>query len=237
MIQRVRTVGRMVPLVVCAFAIASLQAQNDSAKPKSQSSSGDDDARTPSTAVPRKQPGQLSTAAAVPPLTVGEKFQYRVVGSFGVRGLIGNLTGAAIGQATNTPGEWGQGWGAYGKRYASGLGGTLCRQVFAFTLESAFHEDPRYFPSTERSKRARVRNVLKSVVITHTDSGESEFAYARVISAFGAGQLVNTWQPASTGHVSDGLERGIIVLGVDAGFNLLQEFVPFTRPKSVRHGP
>jgi hypothetical protein len=78
---------------------------------------------------------------------------------------------------------------------------------------------------------------LKSVVITHTDSGESEFAYARVISAFGAGQLVNTWQPASTSHVSDGLERGIIVLGVDAGFNLLQEFVPFTRPKSVRHGP
>lgn len=237
MIKRVRSVGRIVPIILFTFAVSSLQAQNDSAKPRSQSSSGDEDAHAPSTAIPRKQPGQPSTPATVPPLTVGEKFNYRVVGSFGVRGVFGNLTGAAIGQAMNTPGEWGQGWGAYGKRYASGLAGTLSRQVFAFTLESAFHEDPRYFPSTEKSNRARMRNVLKSVIITHTDSGDTQFAYARVISAFGAGQFVNTWQPRSTGHVSDGLERAVIILGVDAGFNLLQEFVPFTRPKALRHGP
>jgi hypothetical protein len=204
------------------FASILSQAQNDAA---------------PSAPTPRRQPGQLPGSRSVPPLTIGEKFNYRVIGSFGVRGLSGNVVGAAIGQAMNTPGEWGQGWGAYGQRYASGLGGTLSRQVFAFTLESALHEDPRYFPSRERSKRARVMNVLKSVIITHTDSGETQFAYARVISAFGAGQLVNTWQPRSTGHVSNGLERAIIVLGVDAGFNLLQEFVPFTRPKALRHGP
>jgi hypothetical protein len=205
------------------FASILLQAQNDSGG---------------STAAPQKQqPGQLPVSRSVPPLTIGEKFKYRVVGSFGIRGLLGNTVGAAIGQATNTPGEWGQGWGAYGERYASGLGGTLSRQVFAFTLESALHEDPRYFPSQERSKRARVRNVLKSVIITHTDSGDTQFAYARVISAFGAGQLVNAWQPRSNGHVSDGLERAFIVLGVDAGFDLLQEFVPFTRPKALRHRP
>ena len=57
---------------------------------------------------------------------------------------------------------------------------------------------------------------------------------ARVISAFGAGQLVNVWQPRSTSHVSDGIERAFIVLGVDAGFNLMQEFLPFTRPKALQ---
>ncbi len=154
-----------------------------------------------------------------------------------MRGLVGNFVGAAIGQWSNTPSEWGQGWGAYAERYASGLGNTFSRQVFAFTLDSLLHEDPRYFPSEDRSKGARIKNVLKSVVIARTDSGEDHFAYSHVISAFGAGQLVNVWQPRSTDHFSDGVERGFIILGVDAGFNLAQEFVPFMRPKSLKHGP
>jgi hypothetical protein len=182
-----------------------------------------------------QQPGQLLNTLSAPPLSVGDKFKYRVVGSFGIRGLLGNIVGAAIGQATNTPGEWGQGWGAFGERYASGLGGTLSRQVFAFTLESVLHEDSRYFPSAQKTKRARIENVLKSVIITHTDSGDTRFAYSRVVSAFAAGQLVNAWQPRSNGHVIDGVERAFIVLGVDAGFDLLQEFVPFARPKAFRN--
>jgi hypothetical protein len=192
--------------------------------------------QTPSGATPR-QPGQLRSSVSVAPLTVGDKFRYRIVGSFSLRGVLGNVVGAAIGQAMNTPSEWGQGWGAYAERYASGLGGTLSRQTFAFTLESVLHEDPRYFPSEEKTKGARIKNVLKSVVITRTDSGGNQFAYGRVISAFGAGQLVNAWQPRSNGHVSDGIERAFIVLGVDAGFNLMQEFFPFTRPKPLKHRP
>lgn len=234
MTSRVRNAGRIAPILLFTCAAVSLGAQNDSAEPKSQSNSAGQDTQTPSTAAPRRQPGQLPMSVSVPPLTIGQKFTYRVAGSFGVRGLLGNFVGAAIGQALNTPGEWGQGWGAYSERYASGLGGSLSRQVFAFTLESAFHEDPRYFPSRGKTKRSRLGHVLKSVVITHTDSGETQFAYARVISAFGAGQLVNVWQPRSNGHVSDGITRAFIVLGVDAGYDLMQEFLPFARPKPLR---
>jgi hypothetical protein len=214
-----------------------LPAQNNVARSTLQSAFATQGTQTPPGPLPRQQPGQLPDRVSVPPLTVGDKFRYRVVGSFSLRGLLGNVVGAAIGQAMNTPSEWGQGWGAYGERYASGLGGTLSRQTFAFTLESILHEDPRYFPSEEKTKGARIKNVLKSVVITRTDSGDDRFAYGRVISAFGAGQLVNAWQPRSNGHVSDGIERAFIVLGVDAGFNLMQEFFPFTRPKPLRHRP
>jgi hypothetical protein len=224
-------------VVLSILADTSLQAQNDAARSTLQSASENQNTQTPSTATPWQQPGQLPNPISVPPLTVGDKFKYRIVGSFSLRGLLGNLVGAAIGQSTNTPSEWGQGWGAYAERYASGLGGTLSRQAFAFTLESVLHEDPRYFPSEEKIKGARIKNVLKSVVITRTDSGNDRFAYGRVISAFGSGQLVNAWQPRSTGHVSDGIERAFIVLGVDAGFNLMQEFFPFTRPKPLRHRP
>jgi hypothetical protein len=171
------------------------------------------------------------------PLSVHDKFKEDVIQTLGFRGLLGAAIGASIGQATNTPGEWGQGSAAYGKRFASSLGGSLSRQTFSFVLESVTHEDPRYFPATEHSKKARIWNVVKQTVITRTDSGGSSFAYATVISAFGAGQLVNTWQPKSNGHVSDGIERGFITLGLDGASNLMQEFVPWLRPRELRKKP
>ncbi len=212
---------------------AALPAQTNSPDPAAQRDSARTDPNVKQSAF--KQPGVPRDSSTTPPLTAAEKFRYRIIDEFGIRGVIGNLAGAAIAQATNTPAEWGQGWGAYGKRYASGFGTTLSRQLFAFTLETALHEDPRYFPSTETTFGARVKHALKYVLVARTDSGSDSFAYARVISAFGAGQFVNVWQPRSTGHVSDGIERSFITLGVDAGFNLAQEFIPSFRPKPFRH--
>ena len=143
--------------------------------------------------------------------------------------------GAAIGQARNAPHEWGQGFVGFADRYGSGFGGNLSRQTFAFALESAFHEDPRYFPSEAGTPKQRALNALKQVIVCKTDSGRPEFAYARVFSQFGAGQFVNVWQPKSTGSVSSGFVRAIIGLGADAAYNFMQEFLPFTRPSSLRH--
>lgn len=183
----------------------------------------------------QQQPGQLSNTVSAPPFTVGGKFSYRVVQSFGARGFLGAAVGAAIGQGLNTPHEWGQGAQGFGRRYASGFSGNFSRQTFSFVLESAFHEDPRYFPSEEKGKKQRAFNALKQIIRCKTDGGGDSFAYGRVFSAFGAGQLVNAWQPKSTGSVGDGIKRGFITLGADAGFNFLQEFFPFARPASLRH--
>ena len=184
-----------------------------------------------------QQPGILRDTMTAPPVTIEGKFKAHAVQVFGIRGLLGAAFGAAIGQGTNTPGEWGQGWGPYGERFASGFGNNLDRQFFAFTLESAFHEDARYFPSTEKSKIARIKNVIKQIAFTKTDSGATTFAYGRVISAFGAAQLTNTWQPKSTGTVGQGLERTAIMFSGDAAINLMQEFIPFTRSEVFRHRP
>jgi hypothetical protein len=107
--------------------------------------------------------------------------------------------------------------------------------VFAFTLESAFREDPRYFPLEGKSKKQRMINALKQSIFAKKDNGDATFAYGRVFSAFGAAQLANEWQPKSTGSVADGFVRGLITLGGDTAYNFLQEFVPFTRPRSLRH--
>jgi hypothetical protein len=172
--------------------------------------------------------GSTQTAA---PLTTREKFNYRMVQMFGLKGLAGASVGAAIGQARDAPHEWGQGAVGFADRYVSSVGGTLTRNSMEFAIESVFHEDPRYFPSTEKGFKARLKNVLLQTVVTRTDSGRARFAYARVGSAFANSQLVNAWQPPSTGGVGDGVIRGLISLGADAGYNFLQEFVSFLRPK------
>lgn len=168
------------------------------------------------------------------PFSVGKKFQYRVGQSFGLRGLAGPLVGAAIGQAMDSPSEWGQGFGGLATRYASGFGGNLSRQTIAFGLEATLHQDPRYFPSKAKGFKARLKNVLLQTIVARKDSGGNQFAYARVVSAFASAQVVNAWQPNSTGSFTDGLTRGCITLGADAGLNFLQEFVPFLRPREFR---
>lgn len=186
---------------------------------------------------PGQQPDvlRLPNTVKAPPFTVADKFSYRVVQSFGLRGLGGSLIGAAIGQARDAPHEWGQGVEGFATRYGSGVAGNLSRQTFAFVLESAFHEDPRYFPSEDKSNKQRMLNAVKQVFVCKTDKGTSSFAYGRVISQFASGQFTNLWQPASTGSVSDGFVRAFIGLGADAAYNFMQEFIPFTRPRSLRH--
>jgi hypothetical protein len=209
---------------VCLTSLFGQQASENPPQPGQLAQAG------PTTQPETQLPDTMSGA----PFTIGDKWDYRVVQSIGLRGLAGSVIGAAIGQARNAPSEWGQGVQGFSKRYVSGFAGNLSRQTFAFALESAFHEDPRYFPSEGSSKKARALNAAKQVFLCKTDAGGSEFAWARVISNFGGGQFDNLWQPKSTGSVTDGVIRSFIGLGADAAYNFMQEFIPFTRPHSLR---
>jgi hypothetical protein len=184
---------------------------------------------------PANLPDQIGPTMTADPLSIAEKFDYRLKQSFVLHGFAGAVFGAAIGQERDVPREWGQGWGAYATRYAADLGTDLSRQSIAFGLESALHEDPRYFPSEEKGFRARMKNALLQTVVTRTDSGKETFAWARMGSAFAAGEFANVWQPPSTGTPGRGLTRGCVMLGGDLAYNFLQEFVPFVRPHSLRH--
>jgi hypothetical protein len=184
---------------------------------------------------PANLPAQVGSTMSAARFSVHDKFDYRVVQTFGLHGVAGAAVGAAIGQARDAPHEWGQGVPGFATRFGSGFGGQLSRQTMAFGLETALHEDPRYFPSKEKGFRARIRNVALQTLTTRKDSGKERFAYSRIASAFGTGQLVNAWQPASSRGVGIGITRGFITLGTDAGYNFLQEFFPFLRPRSLRH--
>ena len=180
-------------------------------------------------------PGTVPASA----LTPAEKFNYRVIQSFGWQALTGSAISAGIDQWQHSPRQWRQRMQGYSSRYSSTLGADFSRQSLAWGLESGLREDPRYIPSTEKTNRTqRLLNALKQVFLTKKDSGNDGFAYSRVISAFGAAQLVNAWQPKGENSFNDGLARGGIILAGDAIYNVLQEFIPKARPPELRdHKP
>lgn len=223
--------------VVAAAQSSRAQPSQDSTtqqRPPEQSSTPPQPGQTHEPGAP-PQALQIPNTETAPPFTVRDKFDYRVVQSYGLRGFVGAGISAVFGQGLDSPHEWGEGVEGYAERYGSAFAGNFSRQTFAFVLESAFREDPRYFPSEDKSKKARLLNALKQVIVCKEDNGNASFAYARVFSDLGAGQFANLWQPKSTGGVGNGFKRGFIGLGADAAYNLMQEFVPFTRPSSLRH--
>jgi hypothetical protein len=180
-------------------------------------------------------PGLLERTLTAETLTSHEKFKYRVVEQFGIRGFLGTAISAGIGEGLDIPDAWGPHWDGYAKRYASGFGLGISRQVFALGLDDILHQDPRYYPSSQLRSGPRLENVLKQVVITKNDNGQAAIASSRILSALGAGLLANAWQPEGHRSIADGLERGGLSLAGDAAFFFLQEFVPFTRNSVFRH--
>ncbi len=163
-----------------------------------------------------------------------EKFIYDTKNVFGPVPLILNALGAGLGQALNSPSQWGQGAEGYADRFASSFGTNMAHQYIGFGLESALHEDPRYMLSKDRSAKGRLKSVLRQSFTARKDAGGDTFAYARIGSAFGAGLLSNTWQPHGSNGIGDGFTRGAEILAIDIGSNLAQEFIPFVRRFQVR---
>ncbi len=180
-------------------------------------------------------PGFLEHTLTAKKFTSREKFQYRVIEQFGWQGIVGSAIGASISQTTNTPKEWGQGWGAFGKRYASSYGIASTDQVVTFGMETLLHEDPRYFPSSEKGFTPRLASVFHQALVVKKDDGHPTFAYARVTGAFASGFIANAWQPSSNNSVGDALIRGGLNLAGDTAFFLVQEFIPMTRNSHFRH--
>lgn len=184
---------------------------------------------------PADLPAQIGPTLQANPFTRHEKVDYRMLQVVGLHGYMGAALGAAVGQATNTPHEWGEGAKGYGTRYISDFGTNVIRQSVALGLEEGLHEDPRYFPSEDKDFKHRIKNVVLQTFVARTDSGGNTFAWARIGSAFAAGSITNAWQPPSTRTAGHTFARSFISLGGDLGYNFLQEFFPFTRPRAFRH--
>jgi len=176
----------------------------------------------------------MGAAQEVTPMGVRDKLGYHIKKSIGPIALVGDAAYAAILQEADTPTEWGQGASAYGKRFASTAAASGIHSGLAFGLDSALHEDPRYFRSGEGAVWRRSGHALRGVILTHTDRGTETISVWRFGSAYGAAYLSNQWYPGRLNTVGLGFAEGSLQLGFDLVSNLAMEFWPDLRRKVLR---
>jgi len=142
----------------------------------------------------------LENVGQVSPLATKQKFSVVARSSFDyvVYPWYGFLAG--ISQAENSEPGFGQGFGGYGKRFASALAdGTIENFMTGAVLPSLLHQDPRFFQSGKGSFTHRAGYAVSRTFVTRTDSGNAQFNYSEIVgSALSAALSTNTYHPRST---------------------------------------
>jgi len=126
---------------------------------------------------------------------------------------------------------WGQGGGAYGKRFASTLAWSGIHGTLAFALDSTLHEDPRYYRSRSTGFWRRSAHAFRGTILTRTDAGGETLSIWRFGSSYGAAFLSDLWYPARLDTVGHGFATGSIGLGLGVVSNLGAEFWPDIKGK------
>jgi len=168
------------------------------------------------------------------PLAVGDKLRLHAVDTFGPLAIVGIAAYAGALQASTAPQEWGQGGAAYGKRAASTAGAWGLHGALAFGLDSALHQDPRYYRSLRTGFWRRTGHAIRGTILTRTDAGGETFSTWRVGSAYGSAFLSNLWYPDRLNTVRLGMIQGTVGLGFGLVGNLGSEFWPDIKRKVMR---
>lgn len=179
--------------------------------------------------------GTVEGKKALKPLTTGQKFRLATAGVFDWAAYPFNAALAGIGQAKNDPKSWGQGWGAYGKRYGAsfadnGIGTYNTVAIYP----SLLHEDPRYYQMGKGETFHRFGYGLSRLFVTKTDSGESKFNYSEIIGNATAAAISNIYHaPEDRTAGRNASTLGFLIL-YDGLSNELKEFWPDIRRKVLR---
>jgi hypothetical protein len=165
------------------------------------------------------------------PLTPKMKFKLALKLSTDPVTAAGVFLVASAKQAGNTP-DYGQGWGAYGKRVgviaADGFSDIM---IGGAILPSLLHQDPRYFYQGTGTTGSRFRHAVFSTFVARTDQGESQPNYSSLGGVLASSSLANLYYPKS--NRGAGLVFGNFAIGIAEriGASLAQEFLlgKFTR--------
>ena len=166
------------------------------------------------------------------PLDAKEKLHFHANAAFGPTALAGAAAYAAIMLEASFPREWGQGARGYGREFASTVAASGLHSALAFGLDSALHQDPRYFRAGDGGGFwRRSAHALRGTLLTRTDSGGETLSTWRIGSAYGAAFLSNQWYPDRVNTVRLGFIQGSTTLAFGLAGNLAAEFWPDVKSK------
>jgi hypothetical protein len=175
----------------------------------------------------------VENASQFPPLTTGQKFKVVARSTFDPVefAYIGFV--AAIGQASNSQPAFGQGWGAYGERYATSFGDNMIENFMVGAIfPSILRQDPRYYQLGKGSFTHRTGYAIGRIFITRSDSGHKQFNYSEILgSAVAAGISTYSYHPRSDQNVSNAMSVWGTQVGWDVVSTVVKEFWPDIRRK------
>jgi hypothetical protein len=167
-----------------------------------------------------------------PSLNFGEKARYFAHQSLGPGAFVAPLfsAGPEIGKPpAHYPKQWRQGALAFGRLYGDALAFQAAAQTGRFLTGAAFHENPRYSPSTNHNPSARTMHALMFTLLDKSDSGCTTLAFSNFVGGASAGFVGSAYLPHGYNNTSHALTRTGIAFGSFAFTNLAVEFSPELR--------
>jgi hypothetical protein len=142
----------------------------------------------------------LETTSKLPPLTAKQKYAVVARSTFDYVQYPWWAFLASLSQAENSEPGFGQGWGAYGKRFATAVAdGTIENFTTGAVLPSLLHQDPRFYQSSKGGFGRRSFYAVSRIFVTRGDSGKSQFNYSEIVgSALSASISTYSYHPRST---------------------------------------
>jgi hypothetical protein len=125
------------------------------------------------------------------------KLRNYVFDTFGPYPIAGAAFAAGIGQAYNTPPEWGQGAEGYGKRFGSYFGIAAVTTTTRYGLAQAFKEDTLYYRCECKGVIPRFRHaVISTLTARRGEDGHRVFSFPALIAPYaGTMTAVYAWYP------------------------------------------
>jgi len=176
--------------------------------------------------------GTVENANALPPISSGQKFRLATAGVFDWAAYPFNGLLSAIDQAKDEPKSWGQGWGAYGKRFgASFADNSIGTYMTTAIFPSLLHEDPRYYQMGKGGFRRRAYHAVNRLFVIRTDSGHDRFNYSESVGNAVAAGISNIYHPEEDRTVGRNLTTFGFLIIYDGLSNEVKEFWPDIRRK------
>jgi hypothetical protein len=161
------------------------------------------------------------------PLTIREKYILSLHQSFDISAHVGNAFQAGLQQAANGQPHYGQGWNAYGKRFAANEADQVSSSILIYgVFPSLLHDDPRYFRQGRGPLFSRVWYAINRTLVTRRDKGTYGFNTSQVVGQLISCAISTSYYPAQDRTTARVFSNWGVNLGGNSAYNVLSEYYP-----------
>jgi hypothetical protein len=160
-------------------------------------------------------------------LTPREKYALAYHQTVDFSAHLDNAFQAMLQQASDGQPHYGQGWGAYAKRFAASEADNASSSFLVYgVLPHLLKQDPRYFRRRYGSVWSRMKYSASRTVITYTDEHQPTFNAPKVVGVLLQQGISRAYYPAEDRTARRMFQNWGITLAYAGAYNVLKEFYP-----------